>query len=148
MKKKIAALLLFFCSVSLSAQNYTQAQEELRSEISTFLSRQGFNPEKQSDGLKFKSEGANYYVEIDKHEKQPMYLRLCRYLKFDDKITREKVLTDLNSFNVKFGVKVSCQEKNVLVSSEMFLTKAEEFTYAFDDLLSQVKSACAKVNEQ
>jgi hypothetical protein len=147
MKKKIATLLLFLCSVSLSAQNYTQAQEELRSEISSYLSRQGFNPEKQSDGLKFKSEGSNYYIEIDKDEKTPMYLRLCRYLKFDDKITREKVMKDLNGLNVKYGVKVSCQEKNILVSFEMFLTKATEFTYAFNDLLSQVKSACSKVND-
>ena len=76
-----------------------------------------------------------------------MYIRLCRYLKFDDKLTREKVMKDLNGLNVKYGVKVSCQEKNVLVSSEMFITKATEFTYAFKDLLSQVKSACTKVNE-
>mgnify|MGYP006916106342 FL=1 len=147
MKKKLATLLLFLCAVSMNAQNYTQAQEELRSEISSYLSRQGLNPEKQSDGLKFKSEGVNYYIEIDKEEKRPMYLRLCRYLKFDDKLSREKVMKDLNGLNVKYGVKVSCQEKNVLVSSEMFLTKATEFTYAFKDLLSQVKSACTKVTE-
>ena len=147
MKKKLATLLLFLCTVSMNAQSYTQAQEELRSEISSYLSRQGLNPEKQSDGLKFKSEGVNYYIEIDKKEKKPMYLRLCRYLKFDDKLIREKVMKNLNSLNVKYGVKVSCQEKNVLVSTEMFITKSTEFTYAFKDLLSQVKSACTKVNE-
>lgn len=147
MKKKFAALLLFVCAVSMNAQDYTQAQEALRSEISSYLSRQGFNPEKQSDGLKFKSEGANYYIEIDKNEKSPMYLRLCRYLKYDDKLTRESVMSDLVSYNTTYGVKVSCREKNVLVSSEMFLTKASEFTYVFSDLLSQVKNACAEVNE-
>ena len=140
-------MFLFLCIISASAQNYTQSQEELRSEISSYLSRQGFNPERQSDGLKFKSEGVNYYIEIDRDEKSPMYLRLCRYLKYDDNLTREKVMSDLNGMNVKYGVKVSCQENNILVSAEMFLTKASEFTYIFKDMLSQVKSACTKVNE-
>lgn len=147
MKKQVLVLFMLLCSTCIWAQSFSSSQESLRREISAFLSRQGLNPESQSDGLKFKSEGANYYVEIDKEEKNPMYLRLCRYLKFDDKLTREKVIKNLNAMNVKYGVKVSCQEKNVLVSFEMFLTKSSEFTYAFKDILSQVKSACTKVNE-
>ncbi len=147
MKKQVLVLFMLLCSTCIWAQSFSSSQESLRREISAFLSRQGLNPETQSDGLKFKSEGVNYYVEIDKEEKSPMYLRLCRYLKFDDKLTREKVIKNLNAMNVKYGVKVSCQEKNVLVSFEMFLTKSSEFTYAFKDILSQVKSACTKVNE-
>lgn len=147
MKHKILALLLLLGSFSINAQDYTTAQETLRSEISSYLSRKGFNPERQSDGLRFKSEGVNYYIEIDKNEKEPMYLRLCRYIKFDEKLTREKVMEGLNGLNVKYGVKVSCQEKNVLVSFEMFVTKSADFTYVFSELFSQVKSACAKVNE-
>jgi hypothetical protein len=147
MKKQVLVMFMLLCSTCIWAQSFSPSQETLRREISAFLSRQGLNPENQSDGLKFKSEGANYYVEIDKEEKSPMYLRLCRYLKFDDKLTREKVIKNLNDMNVKYGVKVSCQEKNVLVSSEMFLTKSSDFTYAFKDILSQVKSACTKVNE-
>ena len=147
MKKQVLVLFLLLCSTYIWAQSFNSSQETLRREISTFLSRQGLNPENQSDGLKFKSEGVNFYVEIDKEEKSPMYLRLCRYLKFDEKVTREKVMKKLNALNVKYGVKVSCLEKNVLVSYEMFLTKSTEFTYAFEDILSQVKRACTKVNE-
>lgn len=147
MKKIIISFLMLICATISYAQSFTSAQENLRKEISSHLSRQGLNPESQSDGLKFKSEGSNFYIEIDKDKKSPMYVRLCRYIKFDDKITREKAIKNLNSYNVKFGVKVSCQEKNIVVSSEMFLTKPEEFTYIFNDLLSQVKSACTKVIE-
>lgn len=147
MKKTLITIIMFACATISFAQNYTAAQETLRKEISSYLSRQGLNPENQSDGLKFKSEGSNFYIEIDKDKKSPMYVRLCRYIKFDDKITREKAIKNLNSYNVKFGVKVSCQEKNIVVSSEMFLTKSEEFTYIFSDMLSQVKSACTKVTE-
>lgn len=147
MKKIIISFLMLVCATISYAQSFTSAQENLRKEISSYLSRQGLNPESQSDGLKFKSEGSNFYIEIDKDKKSPMYVRLCRYIKFDDKITREKAIKNLNSYNVKFGVKVSCQEKNIVVSSEMFLTKPEEFTYIFNDMLSQVKSACTKVIE-
>lgn len=147
MKKIIISFLMLICATISYAQSFTSAQENLRKEISSHLSRQGLNPESQSDGLKFKSEGSNFYIEIDKDKKSPMYVRLCRYIKFDDKITREKAIKNLNSYNVKFGVKVSCQEKNIVVSSEMFLTKPEEFTYIFNDMLSQVKSACTKVIE-
>lgn len=147
MKKKLFSLLMLVCATVSYAQSFTSAQETLRKEISSYLSRQGLNPENQSDGLKFKSEGSNFYIEIDKDKKSPMYVRLCRYIKFDDKITREKVIKNLNSYNVKYGVKVSCQEKNIVVSYEMFLTKSEEFTYIFSDMLSQVKSACTKVTE-
>lgn len=147
MKKILFSILMLVCTTVSYAQSFTSAQETLRKGISSYLSRQGLNPENQSDGLKFKSEGSNFYIEIDKEKKSPMYLRLCRYIKFDDKITREKVIKNLNGYNVKFGVKVSCQEKNIIVSSEMFLTKTEEFTYVFSDLLSQVKSACTKVTE-
>lgn len=147
MKKKLFSLLMLVCATVSYAQSFTSAQETLRKEISSYLSRQGLNPESQSDGLKFKSEGSNFYIEIDKDKKTPMYVRLCRYIKFDDNITREKVINNLNSYNVKYGVKVSCQEKNIVVSYEMFLTKSEEFTYIFSDMLSQVKSACTKVTE-
>ena len=147
MRKFIISLLMLVSATISFAQSFTSAQENLRKEISSYLSRQGFNPENQSDGLKFKSEGSNFYIEIDKDMKDPMYVCLRRYIKFDDRITREKVIKHLNSYNVKFGVKVSCQEKSIVVSSEMFLTKAEDFTYIFEDILSQVKSACAKVTE-
>ena len=147
MKKILFSLLMLVCATVSYAQSVTSAQETLRKEISSYLSRQGLNPENQSDGLKFKSEASNFYIEIDKEKKSPMYVRLCRYIKFDDKITREKVIKNLNSYNVKYGVKVSCQEKNIVVSYEMFLTKSEEFTYIFSDMLSQVKSACTKVTE-
>lgn len=147
MKKILLSIAFVFATRFICAQDYNTQQKQLVTQISNYLSGQGYSAEEQKDGLKFKSEGVNYYVEIDKEEQNPMYLRLCRYLKFDDKLTREKVIKNLNAMNVKYGVKVSCQEKNVLVSFEMFLTKSSEFTYAFKDILSQVKSACIKVNE-
>ena len=147
MKRIIFLLLLFVCATMSYAQSFTNAQETLRKEISSYLSRQGLNPEDQSNGLKFRSEGSNFYIEIDEEKKSPMYVRLCHYIKFDDKITREKAIMNLNSYNVKLGVKVSCLEKNIVVSSELFLTKSEEFTYIFSEMLSQIKSACTKITE-
>ena len=95
MKKILFSLLMLVCATVSYAQSFTSAQETLRKEISSYLSRQGLNLENQSDGLKFKSEGSNFYIEIDNEKKKPMYVRLCRYIKFDDKITREKAIKNL-----------------------------------------------------
>lgn len=145
MRKLLLSLVMSICLTLSFAQNYNREQETLRDEIRSYLSQQGFNPQNQIDGLKFKSDGKNYYVEIDKDETNPMFVRLCRYIKFDERISRERILENLNSYNVKYGVKVSCQEKDIQVVTEMFVLSASDFTCVFADLLSQVKSAAAKV---
>lgn len=147
MRKVFVMLAMFACAAMAYAQQFTAAQETLRKEISSYLSQQGLNPENQSDGLKFKSEGANFYIEIDTDMKEPMYVRLRRYIKYDDTITREVVLENLNDYNVKYGVKVNCLENSVVVSSEMFLTRSSQFTYVFSDMLTQVKKACELITE-
>ncbi len=148
MKKKFAFLVLFWCSVFMYAQNYTQAQEELRSDISSYLSRQGLNPENQSDGLKFKSEGSNYYIEIDKDEKSPMYLRLCRYVKYSDTIKQGTIAKNINSYNAKLGIKVCAKENGVVISSEMYLVSSSDFIDVFSTLLSQMKAAYKQIVNQ
>lgn len=145
--KRIIIICFCFCVTSVFAQNYNKAQETLRLQVSDYLSRQGYSPELQSDGLKFKTEGNNYYVEIDKNEKAPMYLRLCRYIKYDKKITRNKVMKNINECNGKYAAKVLCQDNSVVVSAELFVTKSSEFTDAFDTLLDLVQSACLVVEE-
>lgn len=147
MKKIIVSLLLLVCVSFSFAQSYNSAQELLRKEIKEYLSRKGFSPENQSDGLKFKSEGANYYVEIDVEMKKPMYIRLRRYIKYDEKLSLKDTIEKLSSLNSKKGVKVCCQEQYVVLSFEMFLTKSSEFTYVFEDALAQVKRACSQVKD-
>lgn len=147
MKRIIISLVLFLCISISYAQNFNSKQEALRKEISAFLSKHSFTPEKQNDGLKFKSEGANYYIEIDKDCTAPMYLRLCRYVKYDNNLSRDAALPKLNSFNSSYGIKVACQENSLVLSAEMFLTKSEEFEYSFDALFSQLKSVYRKITE-
>ena len=76
MKKILFAILFLFNVVCVFSQNYSKEQESLRNEITDYLKKQGLNPEKQDDGLKFKSEGNTYYIEIDKDAKEPMYIVL------------------------------------------------------------------------
>lgn len=146
--KKILFVILFLSNViCVFSQNYNKEQENLRTEITDYLKKQGLNPEKQDDGLQFKSEGNTYYIEIDKDAKEPMYVRLRRYVKYDGKFDKNKVSQNLNEYNVKFGVKVFCQEKSFVLSAEMFLTKSSEFNYVFDTFLSHIKSAYELINE-
>lgn len=147
MKKIFFSLMLLLCSAAIDAQTYTASQEQLRSEISSYLSRRGLNPQKQSDGLKFVSENSTFYIEIDPAERKPMFVRLCRYVKWDDTLTPSKLKSNIEDYSVVRAIKVSCHEKYARFSVELFLTDSEEFTDVFDDLLYQVKYACKKINE-
>ena len=146
--RKLLFIILFLSNIIYGhSQNYNKEQENLRTEISNYLKKQGLNPEKQDDGLKFKSEGNTYYIEIDNEAKEPMYIRLRRYIKYNEKFGKDKISGNLNKYNAKFGVKVFCLEKSFVLSSEMFLSKASEFNDAFDSFLSQIKSAYKSINE-
>lgn len=147
MKKIFLFGIVLSIAICSFAQGYTSAQETLRSQISSYIANKGLNPEKQNDGLKFKSEGVTYYIEIDKEAKSPMYVRLCRYVKFSENLNKTTVSQNINDFNTKFGVKVCCQEKSAVISGEMFVTKASDFTYAFDTFLSQIKSAYKELSK-
>lgn len=146
--RQLAALLLFLCSMTMSAEDYTPAQEALRSRISAFLRSEGYKPEMQDDGLKFKDNGTTYYVEIDSNNEDPMYLSLSTYLAYEGNHTREKIAKRLNKCNVKYAVKVRCLKSSIVVASEMFLTKASQFTDAFSSMFSQLKSGVELVEEE
>lgn len=141
MKRILMLVVLLGALFAANAAGYNAKQEALISAIEKNLKEQSYSVERQDDGLKFKSEGVTYYVEVDKDETNPMYVRLCRYVKFDDKIKRDKVMKKLNDLNAKYAVKAYCKEKNVIFSAEMFVTTADQFNYAFNDMLSLIKSA-------
>lgn len=141
MKRILMLVVLLGALFAANAAGYNAKQEALISEIEKNLKEQSYSVERQDDGLKFKSEGVTYYIEVDKDETNPMYVRLCRYVKFDDKIKRDKVMKKLNDLNAKYAVKAYCKEKNVIFSAEMFVTSADQFNYAFNDMLSLIKSA-------
>jgi len=145
MKRILMLALLLGALITASAAGYNAKQEALISAIEKNLKEQSYSVERQDDGLKFKSEGVTYYVEVDEDETNPMYVRLCRYVKFDDKIKRDKVLKNLNDLNAKYAVKAYCKEKNVILSAEMFVTSAAQFNYAFNDMLTLMKSAYATI---
>ena len=147
MRKIIFILLLILSTISAKAQNYNNLQENLRSQISKYLISQGYNPEKQDDGLKFKYKGNTYYIEIDKDLADPMYVRLRRYIKYNEKFNNEKIKNNLNLYNKKYGVKVFCMEKSFVLSIEMFLTNSSEFNSVFDAFLSQMESTYELINE-
>lgn len=146
MKKILFTMFLMLNAVCAFSQNYTKEQEKLRTEISEFLRKEGLNPEYQNDGLKFKSEGDTYYIEIDKNSKEPMYISLRRYIKYDDRLDKNKISKNLKDYNLFYCVKVFCLEKSFVLSSEMFISKSSEFTYAFNTFLSQIKSAYKEIN--
>ena len=141
MKKFLCVAMICFLSLSCFSQDYNSTQENLRSQIKSYLINKGFDPENQSDGLKIMSEGVAYYVEISTDDISPMYVRLARYVKYSDDLTHKKLYANINQYNVKFCAKVTPLKNSILISAEMYLNQASEFNAAFDTLLEQVKSA-------
>ena len=141
MKKFLCVAMICFLSLSCFSQDYNSTQENLRSQIKSYLINKGFDPENQSDGLKIMSEGVAYYVEISTDDISPMYIRLARYVKYADDLTHKKLYANINQYNVKFCAKVTPLKNSILISAEMYLNQASEFNVAFDTLLEQVKSA-------
>ena len=141
MKKFLCVAMICFLSLSCFSQDYNSTQENLRSQIKSYLINKGFDPENQSDGLKIMSEGVAYYVEISTDDSSPMYIRLARYVKYSDDLTHKKLYANINQYNVKFCAKVTPLKNSILISAEMYLNQASEFNAAFDTLLEQVKSA-------
>lgn len=145
MKKLLLSLVLFFVSICVSAHTFNTKQKQLISQISNYLSSQGYSSEEQKDGLKFKNEGTNYFIEVSKEDKSPMFLRLCRYVKYSESIKQDVVVKQLNSYNAKLGIKVCSSEKGLVISAEMYVTSATEFTDVFATLLSQMKATYKQI---
>lgn len=147
MKRIIMLVVMIGSLLSSYAAGYNRKQEALRSAIESSLKDKGYGVEKQDDGLKFKSEGINYFIEISKDDTDPMYVRLSRYIKFDDKIKRDDVMARLKDYNSTYAVKAYCKEKNLILSADMLVTSADQLTYVISDLLSLMKSAAENINK-
>lgn len=147
MKRFVTFVLLAGMLLSSYAVGVNASHEALRTAIETDLKNKGYTVERQDDGLKFKSEGINYFIEISKEDTNPMYVRLNRYIKFDDKIKREDVMAKLKDYNSTYAVKAYCKEKNLILTADMIVTSADQFTYVFGDLLSLMKSAAENINK-
>jgi hypothetical protein len=147
MKKILLSIALVFMTTIICAQTYNTQQKQLISEVQGYLSGQGYSAEEQEDGLKFKNEGINYFVEVSKEDQSPMFLRLCRYVKYSDTIKQEVVTKQLNTYNAKLGIKVSIAENGLVISTEMYVKKASDFTNVFPTLLSQIKATYKQITD-
>jgi hypothetical protein len=72
-------------------------------------------------------------------------MRLRRYIRYDSKITKKYVSNHINEFDSRYGVKVLCGEKALILSAEMYVNTPEDFTSSFDVLMHQLISASEKV---
>lgn len=147
MKYFLMFVMLIGSVLSSYAAGYNARQEALRSGIEKGLKDNGLSVERRDDGLKFVSDGETYYIEIDPAENNPMYVRLVRYIKFDDKFRREDAMRNLAEYNSTLAVKAYCKEKNLILTSDMLVTDAKQFNYAFDTMLSLMKSAAESIDK-
>ena len=144
--KQLLILLLFVGGfITASAKGYNADQEALRSGIEENLKGKGYDIERRDDGLKFTVNGNSYYIEIDETQTDPMFVRLARYVRFDDSIKRENVMKNMSEYNSAAAVKIFCMEKNVVIAADLFITTPEQFNSAFDYLFNQLTRVAGSI---
>lgn len=148
MNKFLLSIAFVFAAANINAQSFNTQQKQLVSQISSYLSGQGYSADKQNNGVNFKDEGVNYYIEVSKEDKSPMFLRLCRYVEYSETIKEEVVVKNLNEYNAKLGIKVYCMDGGLVISSEMYVASSSEFTGVFPTLLNQMKAMYEQINNQ
>lgn len=147
MKKLILSLMLaILSSLGIYAQNYSMHQKEVIAEISSYLRGNDYSVEEKPNGLKFKSDGVTYYVEVSHEDKNPMFVSLKRYIQFGGSIKRANVISNLEELNKSFGVKVIVRKNEVVLSSEMFISESSHFTDAFNTMFTQIKSVYKEIH--
>lgn len=133
-------IVLMSFLLSSYAAGFNAKQEALRTDIANNLSSNDYSVERKEDGLMFMNGGDTYYIEIDESDTNPMYVRLVRYIKFNDTIERSEVMKNLKEYNSTYAIKAYCKEKNVILSAEMFVTTPDQFTNVLGNLLFLMKS--------
>ena len=56
-------------------------------------------------------------------------------------------MAKLKDYNSTYAVKAYCKEKNLILSADMLVTSADQFTNVVSDLLSLLKSAAENINK-
>lgn len=141
--KKIILLLAALLSLSMDslAQEFTEIQKKLRSDIMLFLKEEGYMPELNTNGnIQFKKEGDKYFISIDKRDTSPMYLTVGLSYIYNDTYSVDKVSKALKELNVYKAVKVVCFEDSYAYHAEMYLVNVEHFKYTFYKLMGQLST--------
>lgn len=146
MKRILMIAMLAVTMLSTFAAGYNSRQEALLTGIEKYLKSEGYSLERRDDGLKFMSNGETYYVELDKDDTDPMFVRVVKYIKFDDKIKRSDVMRNLKEYNSTVTVKAYCKERNLILSTEMFVTNTEQFKTVFGEVFPLLKEIVGEVN--
>jgi hypothetical protein len=145
MKKHCILVFLMFIVLCTSAQDYSSEQNILCSRIFSYLSEQGLSPNKTSDGMTFTKDGYKYYLEVDKQEKYPMFVRFSQYVNFNEKLTKTSASEKIEDYNNKFGVKVCILENSLKISCELFVANATQYNYVFDSFINQINSTYKEI---
>lgn len=139
MKSLFIILWLCLGAIYVHAQNYNPEQRTMLAEISDYLEQKGLNPERQSDGLRFKSRGRAYQLVLAVENETPMFLCVRQYVKYSKSLNKASVSRRLNDCNSTYGIKVLCREDCIVISAEMFLRQASDFIGIWDDLRVQME---------
>jgi len=133
--KKTGLLLLLICmSVALFAQkNMTKKQETFQKSILEFLNEEKLSPATNNahNAINFQDdEGDNYWILV--YQEDPFYVVFQRAGFSFEKHERRGVLLACNELNnYSSAIKAYCNDSEIFIVIEQFVTDAEDFKYVF-----------------
>lgn len=139
---------LFMSTISM-AQELNEKQLALRSDLLNFLRVEGFSPEIDADDdIRFKYEGKFHYIRVYSADTHPMYISLFQSYTYSDSRSKDVVMIAADALNKYKGVKVLCFSKTFQIRSEMYLSDSGPLKDTFYQLLNNISSAAADLDEE
>lgn len=143
MKKILSILCLIFAVIfTANADELNREQKALQKEIFKYLKENGYTPTIDDDGdIKFNYDNLYHYIVIYESDLSPMYVTMYLPYTYGTTYTKEFVKRNINEIGYYKGIKIVTLDESYWFLAEMYLTKAETFNTAFNQLLKNIHSA-------
>lgn len=141
MKNIVAAAFALLLSFSFMLE--AQSKSELQDMYISYLKREGFQPEIDSDGdVRFKSEGFTYFIQVNEDDVSYFRLVLANIWPIESEEERIEVAFACDYANAEVKVcKVHMVSDNVWISFEAFLPDPKDFKAIFKRAMNTIDLA-------
>lgn len=140
--KRLLLSLLAIMAVSFTgtyAQDLSDNQLKLRTQISKFLKSQGYSPEIDPDGdIMFRADGYHHWVVISRVDDDPMFVSLLRLAPYIPDFDPEQAFRASRELNLYKTAKLEIYDEGAGIKSQMYLKSWEAFADVFYKMMEVI----------